>query len=52
MKISGHRTQSIFSRYNITSNDDLDAAAEQISAYNQEHRNTAKIATISPVRSA
>lgn len=52
MAVSGHKTASVFSRYNISSTDDLDRAAEQISAYNQEHRNTTKIATISPARTA
>jgi hypothetical protein len=53
MAISGHRTSSIFSRYNITSTADLDAAAEKISAYNAEHRGDSKVTPITaPVRAA
>jgi integrase len=31
--ISGHRTESVFERYNVTNNDDLKAAAIQLEAY-------------------
>jgi hypothetical protein len=33
MAISGHRTRSIFDRYNITSDDDLRQAAKQTLEY-------------------
>jgi hypothetical protein len=33
MRISGHRTRSVFDRYDITSDADLEAAAERTSRY-------------------
>ena len=36
MKISGHLTGSMFQRYNITGDDDLEAAMKRVSAYNRE----------------
>jgi hypothetical protein len=33
MQITGHKTRSIFSRYDITSHDDLRAAGEQVNAF-------------------
>ncbi len=33
MSISGHRTDAVFRRYNITTEDDLAAAVERVTAY-------------------
>ena len=40
MKISGHRTRSVFDRYNITSEEDLRAAAERLEGYIQQKKVT------------
>jgi integrase len=39
MAISGHRTRSVFDRYNITSDRDLKEATQKLSAYIQEQKN-------------
>ena len=45
MKISGHKTESVFERYNITSQDDLSEAARSLTRYleTQDSQSTTKV---------
>jgi integrase len=49
MRVSGHRTRSVFDRYDITSEADLEAAAEATSRYVAERRTAApRVVPIGP----
>jgi hypothetical protein len=49
MLISGHRTRSVFNRYNIVNEADLKAAAERLSGYFSEQMGTIS-GTVGPLR--
>jgi len=45
MKISGHKTRSVFDRYNVTSEEDLRAAATKLEGYIQKQKVTNTVTT-------
>jgi integrase len=45
MKISGHKTRSVFDRYNVTSEEDLRAAAIKLDGFIQQQKVTNMVTT-------
>ena len=45
MKISGHKTRSVFDRYNVTSEEDLRAAAMKLEGFIQQQKVTNTVTT-------
>jgi hypothetical protein len=46
MAISGHRTEAVFRRYDITTEDDLGSAAERVTSYVATLPDQAKISPL------
>jgi hypothetical protein len=44
MKVTGHKTESIFERYNITDSKDIQSAGQAVTKYLKEQQAAAKVA--------
>ena len=50
MKISGHKTRSVFDRYNVTSEEDLKQAAEKLNEYIQTKKDAETVTMAVTIR--
>jgi hypothetical protein len=50
MRLTGHKTRSVFDRYNITSESDLAAASARLDEYVNIHQNDAPKVSVLPVK--